>query len=264
MTFFEAIILGAVQGLTEFIPVSSSAHLKLAKWLLGVSDGEHLLYFDLVCHSGTLIALIWHLRKDVSAVLSSFKTSSLYALALFPLIPAYFLLKPIRIAASEPALLGYFLLFTSSLLFLASKRFFALATSPGGAAGSAIPQKVRDVLWIGIMQAFALIPGISRSGSTIAAARFLGWDWIAAARFSFLLAIPAILGGQALETVKLWKGFATATLPVGIYAAGFGASLAVGLCSVRFMFRVYERGRVKPFAWYCLAAGLFAIWALHG
>lgn len=264
MTFIQSVFLGIVQGLTEFFPVSSSAHLKLAKWLLGVPDGEHLLYFDLVCHSGTLLALIWFLKKDILAVFSSFRTTLLYGVALVPLVPAYFLLKPIRVAASEPSLLGYFLLFTSFLLFAASRQ------SVPAHAGSAVPEKsdeplkLKDVLCIGIMQAFALIPGISRSGSTISAARFLGWDWLLAARFSFLLGIPAILGGQALETLKLLKGSAGLPLPLSLYGAGFAASFACGLISVRFIFRIYERGAVRPFAWYCLAAGLFAIWAFHG
>lgn len=262
MTFFQSVILGIVQGLTEFFPVSSSAHLKLAKWLLGVPDGEHLLYFDLVCHSGTLLALIWFLKKEILAALSSFRTTSLYALALCPLVPAYFLLKPLRVAASEPAYLGYFLLFTSFLLFAASRQWVPV---PAGSPVLEKPEiKVKDVVCIGIMQALALIPGISRSGSTIAAARFLGWDWVAAAKFSFLLGIPAILGGQALETLKLLKGSASLPFPMSAYAAGFAASFICGLISVRFMFRIYERGAARPFAWYCLAAGLFAIWALHG
>jgi len=255
MTLFQAIALGIVQGLTEFLPISSSAHLALAKWLMGISPGEHLLYFDLICHSGTLIALIFYLRYEIFSVLSSIHTMALFILALIPLAPAYFFLKPLIRAASNPSYLGYFLLLTAFLLFIAVRK------------KEVIPQnriKKRDVLCIGCMQTLALLPGISRSGSTIAAARLLGWEWKKAARFSFLLAVPAILGGQILETAKWMGSHPEKTLSMNCYFAGFFTSLVVGLLSVRAIFWIYEKGNVRPFAWYCLAAGLLAIWMLHG
>jgi len=260
MTLFQSIILGIVQGLTEFFPVSSSAHLGLAKWLLGLQGGEHLLYFDLVCHSGTLLALILFLRRDIAAAFTSPKALFLMALALGPLVPAYFLLKPLRLAASDPAYLGFFLMFTALLLFLATIK---KSKNQDKVRPSTLP-KVKDVLCIGFMQTLALLPGISRSGSTIATGRLLGWDWVAAARFSFLLAIPAILGGQALETLKLLREPSVARgVSASCYAAGFIASFAMGVVCVRFMFKIYELGIVRPFAWYCLAAGLLALWAFH-
>lgn len=263
MTLLQSIILGIVQGITEFFPVSSSAHLRMAKWFLGVSDGEHLLHFDLVCHSGTLLALILFLRKDIWATLFDRKAVALFALALFPLVPAYFLLKPLRVAASDPAYLGYFLIFTALILFASSKKLVAKDQKESVKEGV---YKVKDVLWIGIMQTMALLPGISRSGSTIAMGRFLGWDWVAAARFSFLLAIPAIVGGQAIETLKFLRGPLEAgeSIAISCYAAGFLTSFAIGNVGVRFIFRIYEKGNVRPFAWYCLGTGLFALWALHG
>lgn len=251
MSFLQAIILGLVQGLTEFFPVSSSAHLRLAKWLMGIADGEHLLYFDLVCHSGTLIALLIYLRRDVWDVLRDIKKMALYFVALLPLIPGYFLLKPLRVAASEPCYLGYALMVTAALLFTASRKKEVVVPS----------KKWKSVLCIGVMQTMALVPGISRSGSTISAARLCGWDWREAAKFSFLLAIPTILGGELLETVK---GHAGGGVSLPCYAAGFAASLGLGLASVRFIFWVYEKGKVRPFAWYCLGVGLFAWAAFHG
>ncbi|MES2274032.1 MAG: undecaprenyl-diphosphate phosphatase, partial [Chlamydiota bacterium] len=123
------------------------------------------------------------------------------------------------------------------------------------------PIKWQSVLCIGLMQTLALIPGISRSGSTLSAARFCGWEWSHAARFSFLLAIPTILGGQLLETLKLWNGGSEAVGSVSwiCYGGGFAASFGLGLACVRLIFWVYEKGRVKPFAWYCLGMGLFTI-----
>ena len=255
MTVFQALLLGIVQGLTEFFPISSSAHLRLSKWLLGIADGEQLIYFDLLCHAGTLVALLWFLRKDIWKVLFDLKKIGIFALALTPLVPAYFLLKPVRIAFSNPAYLGYCLIITSLLLFLASKPRNNLSQ-----------QKTSHVVCIGIAQAMALIPGISRSGSTMSIARFCGWEWKDAARFSYLLAIPAILGGEVLETVKLFKGHSEAIGAVSplCYLLGFASSLGVGLLAVKFAFSLYEKGTVRPFAWYCLAVGIGAWMVFHG
>lgn len=254
MTFLEALILGVVQGLTEFFPISSSAHLRLTKWLLAIPDGEHLLYFDLMCHAGTLIALLSFLRKDIFNILCDRKKIGLFILALLPLFPAYFLLKNVRVSLSQPAYLGFFLLVTSFFLFLAS--FYK----------NEAQQKKRHVICIGLAQAMALIPGISRSGATMSCARLLGWKWKEAARFSFLLAIPAVLGGEILETMKLIRGQSESLGIVSLpcYFVGFCASLAVGLFSVRFAFKLYEKGIIRPFAWYCLATGLMAWVALRG
>lgn len=274
MNVLQALILGIVQGATEFLPVSSSAHLRIAKTIMGIADGEHLLYFDLICHSGTLIALILYLRKEIYEALSSLKTIRLFALGLTPLVPAYFLLKPLRIAASDPSYLGYFLIVTSSLLFIASKKralcpemqYEGSRAAPRSDFSSCSSIKYKDVLWIGVMQTMALLPGISRSGSTIAAARLLGWNWIKAARFSFLLAIPAVLGGQMLETFKLIYHPTNAEMAPSIacYLAAFATSLIVGMIGVRFIFKIYAKGNVAPFAWYCLFLGITAAWAFHG
>jgi undecaprenyl-diphosphatase len=117
------------------------------------------------------------------------------------------------------------------------------------------------VLWIGLMQTLALIPGISRSGSTISAGRLCGWQWIDAALFSFILSIPTILGGMMLEILKADQSF---TLPISYYVGGFLSSFVVGFFAVQFVIKIYEKEKVKPFAWYCLAIGLIT-WAIfHG
>ncbi len=214
---------------------------------MGIGDS---VFFDLVCHSGTLVALVIFLWKDVWDVLRDVRKMALYFLALVPLVPAYFLLKPVRLAMSEPSYMGYAMMITGTLLFAASRKREAISS-----------KKWQHVLCIGVMQTMALIPGISRSGSTIAAARFCGWDWRDAAKFSFLLAIPTILGGEALEILK---GNEDAGVSLGCYVGGFLASLGLGLLGVRFIFWVYETGKVKPFAWYCLGMGLFAWAAFNG
>lgn len=255
----QALILGIIQGITEFFPVSSSAHLRIAKKILSIPDGEHLLYFDLLCHAGTLIALLFYLRKEILQTLKNPKEILLFFLALLPLVPGYFLLKPVRIALSQSSYLGFFLILTSALLFAASRpKKDPLADQKG--------KKWKNVLWIGLAQTAALIPGISRSGSTIAAARFCGWSFPEGARFSFLLAIPTILGGELLETIKLIHGTSEGAGAVSSmsYAIGFIASLGVGLFSVRAVFWIYEREIIRPFAWYCLGIGFITLAMFHG
>ena len=243
MSFFIAIVLGLVQGLTEFFPVSSSAHLKIVKLFMDV--GEVPVSFDLACHFGTLAALIWFLRKDISSLFSSERGQIPYFfLALLPLLPAYFLLAPLRRWAADPALLGYFLMLTGVILFLGQKLRFKKEGS-----------KMRDVLLIGTMQAGALIPGISRSASTISAARSLGWDVKKAVRFSFLLAIPTIMGGnfvEILKTKELSNVFNMYSL------TGCVTAFIAGLGIIGFAFKILEKGNLKIFAIYCLILGIVA------
>lgn len=253
MNLLQALLLGIVQGATEFFPVSSSAHLKLARYFLGLPEGEEWVYFDLACHAGTWLALTYFLRREIWEILFDVRKIALFSLALTPLIPAYFLLKPLRTVLTSPLYTGYFLLATAALLFLACRRRaepLAIEASP----------KWSDVLCIGSMQALALFPGLSRSGSTIAAARLRGWSWIEGARFSFLLAIPTMLGGEVLESVKMTD----VQTPLSLCAAGCFASFVVGSFAVRFVFWIYNRQTVKPFAWYCMAVGLFMIAVLRG
>ncbi len=200
-------------------------------------------------------------------VLTDVRKMAMYSLALMPLVPAYFLLKPLRMAASDPAYLGYALMVTATLLFAASsKKVDVLALGgagglPRGSSAFCVLRSAFNMLCIGLMQTMALVPGISRSGSTISAARFCGWEWREAARFSFLLSIPTILGGELLETLK---GHAGGGVSVPCYVGGFVASFGLGLVAVRFVFWVYEKGKVRPFAWYCLGVGLFAWIAFNG
>lgn len=265
MTNFQAFILGLIQGVTEFFPISSSAHLKIAKKFLGISDGEHLLYFDLLCHVGTLIALMIYLRKEIGQTIQEKEKLKSIFLALIPLVPGYFLLKQVRIALSDPAYVGYFLWVTALLLFAAQ-------TLPPMLKNKISSHRTpwKSMLSIGTAQTLALIPGISRSGSTIAMARFFGWDWIESAKFSFLLAIPTILGGEILETLKLVlqsNDSLTNSLnvvPFPCYMIGFGASFGMGLVSVKAVFAIYKKGNVRPFAVYCLAMGLIALAIFHG
>ena len=245
MLDFHALLLGIVQGITEFFPVSSSTHLYFVKKLMGITHSGGMLIFDLFCHLGTLLALLISLRADILRLFSSFRAMGLMALALFPLIPSYLIFKPLRIILADSSPL--FLMGTSLLLFAALKK------NRGGCG-----PKWRDMLCIGMAQSLALLPGISRSGSTIAIARLLGWRWEEAARFSFLLAIPAVFGGTALELLHIHK----VQVPWRACGIGFSVSFLVGWGALRLLFRWLSPRMMRIFAWYCLAAGLISFVAL--
>ncbi|MBS0650766.1 MAG: undecaprenyl-diphosphate phosphatase [Verrucomicrobia bacterium] len=252
MSTLEGLIFGLLQGITEFLPVSSSAHLKLVKMLFGIEISESQVVFDLICHLGTLVAVLLFFRKDlVQLFTKDRKQLGLLFLATLPLIPCYLLLKPLRDFASAPQYLGICLMITSLILFIGNKWRVQRATTAPSA------KKISDILMIGTMQSAALIPGISRSASTISCARVLGWSPSEAVRFSFLLSIPTIIGGNCLEALKLYVS-TEVPIEVSISAciAAFAASCIVGLFMVRFAISILEKGNLKPFAWYCLVLGL--------
>lgn len=241
MTLLQAIILGIVQGLTEFFPISSSAHLQLTRSLLKISQPSVL--FDLACHVGTLSALFLYLRREIFALLNDRPRLASLCMALLPLIPAYFLLKPLRDWAGEAHRLGYWLLLTAGLLF--SGEWFRLSLKKNS---------LRDALVIGTMQAVALIPGISRSASTITAGRIIGLTTADAVRFSFLLSLPTILGGVCLESAKGYKELTfSGALPC---LAGGLMAFIVGSLAIRFAMSWLENGNFRPFAYYCFFLGL--------
>jgi len=257
MSWLDAFFLGILQGITEFFPVSSSAHATLGRLLLGVEMNEGHLLFDLCCHVGTLIAALAFLKRDVTELFFT-ERKKLVALcvALVPLIPSYFLLKPVRDFLSAPHYLGLCLLGTSFILFLGSRVRLARESC------SSMKRQMSDALWIGALQSTALIPGISRSASTISCARILGWEGARAVRFSFLLSIPTIVGGNCLELLKMAHSSATAP-PLFICLTGLISSCAVGLWVVGRAISYLEKGRLKPFAWYCLILGLTTTYFLR-
>ena len=235
---WQSALLGIVQGITEFFPISSSAHLKLLRSLLGIEG--NWLYFDLACHLGSWCALVWWMRQEISYVWTQWKQ---FFLALFPLVPAYLLFKYFGLSQVQNT--GYFLILTALLLFF-GKNPWTFRLSPN-----------RSSFFIGSLQALALLPGLSRSGLTMVGGRICGKSWKEAAHFSFLLAIPTIFGGEVLES---WKAVShSEKIPWNLCAVGAVASLFTGLLAIRLAFRVYEKGTLAPFAWYCLALGAWMI-----
>lgn len=244
MSLLHAILLGIIQGLTEFFPVSSSAHLKLAEMFLGVSDVPTI--FHLACHLGSLLALVWFFKGEIFSLLGKNHSQLFYFfIALLPLIPSYFLLAKLRQLTSNPQFLGLFLIVTGGILLLGQRLRF-----PSGGS------RWRDVLLIGTMQSAALFPGISRSASTISCATALGWTTQESVRFSFLLAIPTIMGGSLLEMQKLWKKGEMAQLMHTHCLVGCAVSFLVGMLVIRFAISWLEKGNLKPFAWYCVVLGI--------
>jgi len=252
MNLLEALIFGVLQGLTEFLPISSSAHVKLAKLFFHVESSESQVLFDLICHLGTLSALLYFLREEILRIFRHDRQKMLLLfIALIPLIPCYFLLKPIRDLASNPHCLGFCLIITSVILFTSQK--WRIRREPP----ETLTKQIQASLWIGAMQSAALIPGISRSASTICCAKVLGWTAKEAVRFSFLLSIPTIIGGNCLELLKIYLSHEKpAALSLPACALGFAASLGCGLLVVRFAISYLEKGNFKPFAWYCLCFGI--------
>jgi undecaprenyl-diphosphatase len=275
MTVLKAIILGLVQGLTEFLPVSSSGHLVLGQHLFGFKEPEIL--FDVILHTGTLVAVVLVFYKELGSLILEFfrlpKTLAqdggfsaawkerpvfrLMLLIIVGLIPTGLmgvLLKDVfeSLFASTLAV-GIALLITGAVLFL---------TSRAPATGHNISGfKTRDALAIGIAQGLAITPGISRSGMTISTGLFLGLDRELAAKYSFLLSIPAILGALILE-VK--DGLSGAFGPMEL-AVGFIAALISGYLALVLLLRLVRKGRLHYFAYYCWCVGLVTLaWSLWG
>jgi undecaprenyl-diphosphatase len=255
MSLAHAILLGLVQGLTEFLPVSSSGHLVLFQHFLPGFSQPGLL-FDVILHLGTMVAVVVVFRADLARLFAApFNQSAagavdrrLLLLLISGSIPTAIIGLTFKDAIeglfANVNLVALMLMLTGTLLFLA-ERF----RRPGRKEGALT---FSDAIVTGIAQGIAIIPGISRSGSTIAALLFKGVDGETAARFSFLLALPAV-GGAALLSLKDLEALPAGELPV--YLAGAGVAMLAGLCSIRFLLQIIRRQRLIYFALYCWCVG---------
>ena len=269
MDITEAVLLGVVQGLTEFLPVSSSGHLVLFQNLLGLK--EPLLAFDISVHVGTLFAVAIYFFKDIIGIL---KALTKWLAVLPDRQAASVLLKEDReirialliIAGSIPtAILGLLFKEIAETLFssvaivgvtLIITGIILWCTRGVREEGHGIRQfTVKNSFAIGIVQGLAIIPGISRSGSTIAAGLLLGLNRETAARFSFLLSIPAVAGAGLLGAGDL---LGQSDLPTAIIATGTLVSCIVGYASLKLLVWMVRRGRLHFFAPYCVGLGILA------
>ncbi len=259
MTVIESIILGAVQGLTEFLPVSSSGHLQIAKALLGVEIEENLA-FDTTLHAATVlstIVILWpEIKRLVVGVFSRhFNQEQAYVLkillSMIPIGIVGFALKDYLDAMlNSPYILtivGAMLLLTATLLA------FAYYAHPREKEQISY----RDAFIIGVAQAIAAMPGLSRSGSTIATGLLLGNKKESMAQFSFLMVLAPILGEMLLNIVKGEVVFASIGLVPML--AGFIAAFVVGCLACKFMIGIVKRGKLIWFALYCAVAGVVSI-----
>lgn len=234
MDNWTAVLLGMVQGITEFFPVSSSGHLMILESVLGIKES---LFFNVVCHLGTLGSIVTVFHKDIVSIERA-KCWRICA-ATLPLVPCVVLLKEIRYLFTKPEFLPYFFAVTALLLFLSDR------------ARKISAPNLKNALLVGLGQSAALFPGISRSGTTIACGRLLGWSKEEAIQFSFLMAIPAILGAVVLETYQTVREGGTILLVPALI--GLVVSYLFGVGALLLLKRIVVQASFKYFAWYCLA-----------
>ena len=255
MNFIDAILLGILQGATEFLPVSSSGHLALAQNLLDDFTQPGLL-FDVLLHVGTMVAVIAYFWKDLLGLLTSpwrrddtgrvqRRMLALIVLGSIPTALIGLSFKDLFEGLFDrPMIVCLMLLVTGSLLIVA-ERFRSIRRTQE-------QMTWKDAVVVGIVQGLAIIPGISRSGSTIATLLMRGIDGETAARFSFLLALPAVFGA-ALLSLKDLDQVTREVIPA--YLAGTGAALLTGLLCIHFLMGIIRRRRLSWFAFYCWGAG---------
>jgi undecaprenyl-diphosphatase len=272
LTLLQAIILGIVQGITEYLPISSSGHLVLAQHLFGLREPE--LMFDVAVHVGTLGAVVVFFRQDLINMLRAvvrfggqlfkgqaawrdlwqnpdLRLTSLVVIGTIPTVILGLFFKPMtdRLFGST-ALVGAMLLITGLLLW--STRWIKRPGHGIGETGGG------QAVLIGLVQGLAILPGISRSGATIAAGLWSGLDRATATRFSFILSLPAIVGATLLVAADA-VGTPQATVSLPVMAAGMLAAGVVGYLALRFLVYMVQRSRLFVFAPYCWLVGMVTL-----
>lgn len=258
MEIIDAIILGIIQGLTEFLPVSSSGHLELGKAILGDNSlPEESMLFTVVLHFATALSTIVVFRKYIWFILQGllqFKWNeetqfvSKIALSMIPaaIIGVFFEEELEQLFGGNIVLVGFMLIITGLLLFLADR-----------AKNTNKKVSYVDAFVIGVSQAIAMLPGISRSGATISTSVLLGNDKSKAARFSFLMVVPLILGKIAKDILSGDLTYDSQSFPA--LAIGFVAAFIAGLFACTWMIKLVKRSKLKYFAIYCAIVGVIAI-----
>jgi len=263
MNFIESLVLGIIQGLTEFLPVSSSGHLVIFQHLFGISSND--IAFEIVVHLGTLMSVFVVYYSDIMQMIKSFfggiakpkvsyetdyhfKLAILIILGTIPAVIAGLFFKDFfESIFHNTKLVGVTLMITAGILF--STKFF----TNGGKK-----LKAGNSFLIGIGQALAIFPGISRSGTTISTSLILGISKEEAAKYSFLLSIPAILGAAVLE-LKDFVGTGIDMHQLGILVTGFLGSFIVGYFAIRFLLSLIQKGKFHWFAPYCLLLSILVL-----
>lgn len=257
MDFFEAIILGIIQGLTEFLPISSSGHLEIANKLLNNKIGSENLLLIIVLHFGTAVSTLIVFKQDIIKIIHEFvnvkthRTSSLIFKIIYSMIPVVvigliFEEQIENLFKGNLILVGFMLIITGFLLFLTDRKKSINKTV-----------STKNAIIVGISQAIAILPGISRSGATISTAVLLGINKSQAAKFSFLMVIPIIIG-------KIIKDLVTGDISYKeemffILIVGFLSSLITGIIACKLMIKIVENSKLKYFSIYCFLIGIICI-----
>lgn len=258
MDIIDSIVLGIIQGLTEFLPVSSSGHLEIGKAILGDNSiPKESLLFTVVLHFATALSTIVVFRKDVISILKGIfrfkwneemKFLCKIIVSMLPAIVVGLLFEEQleSLFSGNILLVGCMLIVTAALLLLADR-----------AKNTNKPVRFKDAFIIGISQAIAMLPGISRSGATISTSVLLGNDKTKAARFSFLMVVPLIFGKIAKDILSGDLNFENSnTIVLG---AGFISAFLAGLVACTWMISIVKRSKLSYFAVYCIIIGLIAI-----
>lgn len=265
MTWWEAALLGLLQGLTEFLPVSSSGHLVIGQYVLGLPPGDDVV-FEVFVHFGTTLSIIFYYRETLLRLLikglaavarpgtiaesyredEEIRTIVYVGLTMIPTGIAYVIFQDaIEAAFADPHFAAGMLLVTGTLLLLTRLR-----PNPSGEL------TVAKSLLIGVAQSVAMLPGVSRSGSTICAALYLNVKPEKAANFSFLMLLPVVIGATILKTTEVFETGVADWMPlvVGTVIAFFSGILAIGL-----VLDFVRKGRLQYFAWYCFVVGTIGL-----
>lgn len=272
MEYISMIIQGIIQGLTEFLPISSSGHLSVAQHFLGIEETGLLM--SIVLHLGTLVAVFIAFYRDIWGIIKEFfltikdifigkfswknmndsrRMMFMVIIATLLLVPAYFIKDFFTCMEGDGDIIfeGCAFMFTALLLFLSD------ACVKGYKTGK--DMKIRDAVAVGLFQCIALFPGVSRSGSTITAGLFCGLSRETAVKFSFILGIPAILGGSVLEIKDAFESGTEFDIP--LLLIGFVVAAAVGVLSIKLVSLVTKKNKFKWFGVYVLVLGLLCVGA---
>jgi len=258
MGILEAILIGIIQGLTEFLPVSSSGHIELSKEILKTTiEGEENVMFTVVLHAATALSTLVVFRKEIIEILKGlfqfkwndeFKFSLKIIISMFPaaIVGVVFKEEIDAFFTGEIMLVGLMLLVTGAVLFLADR-----ARNTNKDVG------FLEAIVVGVSQAIAILPGISRSGATIGTSVLLGIDRTKAAKFSFLMVVPLIFGKMAKLILDGEISFQSNDILA--YGAGFLAAFVVGLLACTWMIALVKKSQLKYFSFYCFIVGTIAI-----